>query len=307
MERLKMIVKKLLFLPPLPTVLIAIPSFAFVCIILATEKHSAFSYVAYVLSAYALIITITGFIGIMQAVKKGANSLPVVQMIRKNPLGKRLFQDDVFRCNIALHGGLFVNLLYVALNLFSGVRYRSAWFVALAFYYFLLATMRVSLVQYVHQKPTGEDIPAELRKYRICGVLLLFMNQALMGIVIYIVHQNAGFHYRGSLIYAMAAYTFYITIMAIFNMIKYRKRGSPILSATKAVNLTAALVSMLSLETALLSQFGSDQPQFRRVMTAISGGAVCVIVLAMAVYMMVWSTKQLKRKLEIGEGGSHNE
>lgn len=189
-----------------------------------------------------------------------------------------------------------VNLLYVGLNLFSGIRYRSAWFVTLSFYYLLLSAMRASLVQYVQQKQIGGDIPAELRRYRVCGVFLLFMNQALIGIVIYIVYQNTGFTYSGLFIYAMAAYTFYITIMAIFNVIKYCRRGSPILSATKVVNLTAALVSMLSLETAMLTQFGSNQTTFRRIMTASSGGAVCIIILGIAIYMIVNSTKQLKAK-----------
>ena len=79
------------------------------------------------------------------------------------------------------------------------------------------------------------------------------MNQALAGIVFYIVKQNRGFTYSGTLIYAMSAYTFYITISAAVNVAR-----------------------------------------FRLVMTAASGGAVCVFVLGMAVYMIVRSTRRLK-------------
>ena len=115
--------------------------------------------------------------------------------------------------------------------------------------------------------------------------------------MIYIVNNGQSFEYSGNLIYAMAAYTFYITINAVVNVIKYRKRGSPTMSAAKIISLTAALVSMLSLETAMLSRFGSDDDHdFRAVMTSVSGGAVCVIVLAMAVYMIAWSTYQLKKQ-----------
>ena len=107
----------------------------------------------------------------------------------------------------------------------------------------------------------------------IGGVLfaLVVMNQALAGIVFYIVKQNRGFTYSGTLIYAMAAYTFYITISAAVNVARFRKHGSPLLSAAKAISLTAALVSMLSLETAMLAQFGAETPRFRLVMTAASG------------------------------------
>lgn len=162
--------------------------------------------------------------------------------------------------------------------------------------------MRAVLVRYIHRRPVGKNIASEFQRYRACGIILLLMNQALAGIVVYMVTQNRGFSYPGLLIYGMALYTFYITISAIVNVIKYRKHGSPVMSATKVVNLTAALVSMLSLETAMLAQFGSDEPEFRRIMVAAAGGAVCVIVLAMAIYMIVRSTKQLKRLGDDGAG-----
>ena len=72
---------------------------------------------------------------------------------------------------------------------------------------------------------------------------------ALAGVVILVVHQNGSFHYAGSLIYAMALYTFYVTIMAVVNLVRYRKYQSPAMSAAKAINLAAALVSMLSPST----------------------------------------------------------
>jgi hypothetical protein len=84
-------------------------------------------------------------------------------------------------------------------------------------------------------------------------------------------------------------------ITAIINVVKFRKLGSPILSAAMIVNLTAAMVSMLSLETAMLAEFGSDEPIFRRYMTGASGGVVCTFVLGMAIYMIVRSTRYIKQ------------
>ena len=133
-----------------------------------------------------------------------------------------------------------------------------------------------------------------MRHYRICGVMLLVMNQALVGVIVYMLTQNRGFSYPGYLIYAMALYTFYITIIAIVNGIRFRKQGSPVMSAAKVINLTAALVSMISLETAMLAQFGEGGAAFRQTMLGASGGAVCVIVLTMAIYMIVSATKRLR-------------
>ena len=122
------------------------------------------------------------------------------------------------------------------------------------------------------------------------------MNQALAGIVIFMVNHNQGFDYPGLLIYAMALYAFYAVILAIINVVKTRRHNSPILSAAKAINLVAAMVSILSLETAMLAQFGgNDDPMFRKAMTAATGGGVCTIVIGMASYMIWRANKNLKK------------
>ena len=296
MKRVKEIMKRIFFLPLIPTVVISVPAFILVFVMLGTGSSSVLAYISYLLSAYAMVITVTGFKGVARAVRNGIENLPPVIKLRSTPLGKRLLGDVIFRSEITLHGGLCMNLLYTALNLFSGIRYRSTWFIALAFYYMLLSVMRAVLVRYVHSRPIGEDISSELRHYRVCGIILLFMNQALVGIVVAMVTQNRGFSYSGLLIYMMALYTFYITIAAVVNVVKFRKHGSPILSAAKVISLTAALVSMLSLATAMLAQFGQDdEEEFRRIMIGAFGGAVCAVVLAMAIYMIVRSTKQLRK------------
>jgi hypothetical protein len=140
----------------------------------------------------------------------------------------------------------------------------------------------------------GEDLEGEFRRYRVCGIVLVVMNQALACIVVYIVHRNLGVTYPGMLIYVMALYVFYSVIMAVINVVKFRRQGSPVLSAAKVISLTAAIVSMLSLETAMLDEFGQDNPAFRKLMTSISGGVVCTFVLGMAIYMIVRSSKYLK-------------
>lgn len=110
MERLKAVLKKIFFLPPLPTVLIAVLSFIFVFIMLGTGEDSVLSYSAYILSAYAMIITVTGSFRIIEAVRNGIHELSPIKKLYSIPLGKRLIEDAVFRSEIALHGGLVINL-----------------------------------------------------------------------------------------------------------------------------------------------------------------------------------------------------
>lgn len=62
MDQIKKILRKIFFLPPLPTVIIAVFGFGFVIAVAAFKiEILALQYLSYVSSAYALIITITGF------------------------------------------------------------------------------------------------------------------------------------------------------------------------------------------------------------------------------------------------------
>lgn len=295
MEAIKKMFRKVFFLPPVPTLLISAVSYGLVIYALAGEDvEPALAYVSYLLSAYALIITITGISGVVRLVRQGITEHPLVRKIQGIPLVDRYLREDTFRAEAALYQGFLINLFYVGTKLFSGIVFKSVWVITVAVYYILLAVMRASLLHYMRK--AGGDKVSEWHRYRLCGIILLFMNFALSGMVVLVVHQNSGFEYPGVLIYIMAMYTFYAAITAVLNVIKFRRYGSPVLSAAKVINLTAAMVSMLSLETAMLTQFGAaDDPVFRQVMTASTGAGISVIVLGMAVFMILRSTKQLKQ------------
>ncbi len=290
MKQVKSILKRIFFLPPLPTLCIALPSFALVIYVLDQGSHGPLAYAVYVLSAYALVISITGGPDIITGFAQWIKAHPLTRKMLRIPLVKRFAEDVRFRTSVSLYQGLLVNLLYIALKLTSGIYYRSWWFITLAVYYTLLAVMRFLLLW----RWGGIGPELELRRYRLCGAVLLIMNVALAGMVVLMVSQNHGYVYPGILIYAMAVYSFYTVIIAVINVIKFRTHGSPVLSAAKAINLAAALVSILALETAMIAQFGGGD-DYRRMMTAATGGGVCVIVLSMAVFMIVWSTKHIKQ------------
>mgnify|MGYP006357292341 FL=1 len=110
-----------------------------------------------------------------------------------------------------------------------------------------------------------------------------------------VLYRNRGFQYPGMLIYAMAAYTFYITTHAIISLIKYRKYHSPVMTTSKIIALSAALVSMLALETAMFSQFGGDMAQeSQQLMIALTGAGVSAVVIVLSVFMIVKTSHEIK-------------
>lgn len=295
MERMKRVLKKMIF-PKSAVVIISVPVAAALLIytFLYEEDYSPVAYVSYILSAYSLIIVCARFTRIPRGI--------FTAVLHRNPYIHRYLTDIPFKTHVSLYLSLGLNLLFVVMKMFYGVRYQSVWFGTLAVYYMMLAMMRFLLLRHVRQNAIGKELISELRQYRLCGMILLLMNIALSGVVILVVKKNESFHYAGYLIYVVAMYAFYNIISAVRDVVKYRKFNSPVMSASKAVKLATALVSMLSLETAMLMQFdaGKNPPAFRRVMTAATGGCVCMIVLVIAVFMIVQSTKQLKKLSDNG-------
>lgn len=282
-------IKKLLKMlyPPLwlLILLIMICTAELIYIFVGGYSNEWFAYAGYVLSFYTLTAVV------MICIKKiPAHYRSAKERVYKNPLGERYMTDMKFRTHVSLFASLAVNLLYVGINAFSAVLYSSKWFCVLVFYYMILAVMRFLLL-----KKIGADRLTELRRSRICGAILLTINLALSASVLMILYQGKGYSYDGNLIYAMAAYTFYITANAIRNLIKYRKFGSPVMSMAKIISMAASLVSMLSLETAMFASFGDGMSEEdQRLMIILTGAGVSFCIISMSVYSIIKNTKEIK-------------
>ena len=257
-------------------------------VFLQNWRYSAIAYAAYVGSAYTLLVPC---LAVHQRVKHG-----LAWVKGHNEWVGRYLNDLSFRAHVSLYISLTINVVYAVAKFFSGIYYHSFWFGSIAVYYFCLAVMRFMLLRHANRNRFGENQSSEFKRYRICGGILTVLNLALTGMVILMVTHNYAYNYPGTLIYAMGAYTFYNIITASMNVVKYRKQNSPVLSASKMIQLASALVSMLALETAMLAKFGDNEmPLFRLAMTAATGAGVCLIVLGMALYMILHSTRQLRK------------
>ena len=295
MDRWKKVIKKLLFPGPAAVCLIVLAAGALlVYAFAAAGENTPIAYAAYLFSAYELTVFCTQVIP--PVIKDGK------KLLRQIPYVDRYFDDVTFRTTVSVHLSMMINLLYAGMNGFLGLTEGSAWFVSLAVYYILLSAIRLMLARYTRKVGFGENMIAEWKRYRLSGILMALMSIALGGMVILVRTKGNSFEYTGNMIYAMAFYTFYITALSIVNVIKYRRYNSPVMSAAKGVNLAAALVSMLALETAMLARFSTAEntDHFRHMMTGFTGGAVCMGVIAAGVYMAVNASKNI-RKLHSGE------
>lgn len=284
-------IKKWLF-PPLYilVLLTVISALALAVVFIWQIENSLLAIGAYVLSFYTLTVDCMACVFIAPR-----HCREIKKKIYESRIGHRYMTEPVFKMRVQLFRTLGINFLYAGLHFVSGIYFKTAWFMIFAAYYGLMAVLRFLLVCYVQKRGVGNHRLKELKRARLCAYVLLTLNLSLSGAVLMIVYQGRGFLYHGIFIYVMALYTFYITTIAIIHLIQYKKYKSPVMSMAKSVDLAAALVSMLSLETAMLSQFGGDLPQKERdLMIILTGAGIALCVLCMSGYTILKTSKEIK-------------
>ena len=287
MKDWKQIGKRLLF--PGRAVLLAGVPLAAALLAYAFAVEGGEGIVSYVAFAFSSYMTVAVCACMPRLVREA------IALAHRIPWLHRYMTDDHVRMHVSLYLSLGLNMLYAVMKLIMGAYYRSAWFGTLGVYYALLTAMRFMLLGHVRRNVPSRALASELKHFRLCGAVLIPMTIALTGVVILVIDRNEGFQYAGYLIYVAAMYAFYKVISAVVNLVKYRRYNSPVMSATKAVGLASALVSVFALETAMLSQFGQERdPLFRRIMTTATGAGICAFILSMAAVMIIHATRRLK-------------
>ncbi len=295
----KRIGKALLF-PSIPVmaILTVISAASLITVFVNGWSETIPAYVAYAVSFYTLSVIV-----LFCAMVLPKRYRRIKQRVYEHPLGNRYMTDAIFRTHVSLFLSLGINLLYVGVNVLSFCLYRSMWFVVLAVYYTILSVMRFLLVRYVRTVGIGRDRMGELRRSVLCAWILLTVNFALSGSVLMILYQNKGYEYHGVLIYVMASYTFYLTTHAIIGLLRQRKYNSPVMKTARVISLSAALVSMLSLETAMFSQFGQEMAQNdQRLMIALTGAGISAATIVMSIHTIVTSNREIREAKELERG-----
>ena len=247
--------------------------------------ESVIAIISYIIAAYTLTVWCFRAPRLVKFFKNFRN---------ENKYARRWREDARLRVKLSLYASLAWNTLYGIFQLWLGFYHRTFWFLSLGAYYIFLAVMRFFLAHHTARYSPRERMRSELKRYRACGIVLLSMNLALALIVFFMVYWNRTFDHHMITAIAMAAYTFTALATAIVNVVKYRKYQSPVYSASKAISLAAACVSMLTLESTMLTTFSEGEINVR-LMLGLTGAAVSVFIVMMAVYMIIRANKQLKK------------
>lgn len=242
------------------------------------------AYASYVLAFYSLLLLITGGIPVM---KKGKATYQ--QYRKKNP----------YYLRSSLLKSLGINAVYSLFQFVSGLYFRSPWFFSCGIYYVVLSLIRLTLVHYETKQSACEDACQTQcigwTGFRTAGILMFFLNMAMSGMVFQMIWRRNGGHYPEIIVYAVAAYTFYRLTMSIIRVCQRRGKFSPLEGAARNINLTAAIMSLYSLQVAMLNVFGNGMENVL-LMNSLSGTVVCLLAILGALGMAIHGHNQ-KRAL----------
>ena len=293
------VLRRLCVLPVWLSLLIALATFALLLWALFTDVPQFVRFTCYQLSTYGLVVSVTAAVRVRAAYRRARGPNGLLTRFEQTPLGYLLMRDPAFRATAAIYLTLAWNLVVALVKLLAGLLLRSNWLVTLSTYYLVLALLRLLIVR---PSRHGEGPGMALLRYRLCGRVLLAMNLVLAAVVVQAVLEKGVFRYPGPLIYLMAAYAFWAVTSATVKLFKSQRRDDLMFSAAKAVSLTAALVSMFSLEVAMIARFGDGGGLFRPVMVGALGSVVCLVELGLARYMIRRANQGLGKLKEEGDG-----
>lgn len=269
-------------------------AFTIVCLIY-TSIPQALCYISYALSAVTFAYAVYTLVILILKAKNGVKSY-----LRKYKYTGRLLDDYAFRTIIFAVGSLGICTAYAVFNAFIGGLQRSVWYGAPAAYYIMLVIMRSVVINYHLKKRKRAQLDEVTEKrneagiYRICGILLVLLPVCLYFAIIPMISGKNSFSHPGLMIYVSALYAFIKVIMSIYNIFKAHRNDDYTVRAIRGVNLADAIVSILALQTAMLTEFSTDAAA-NGTANALTGAAVCLLTIVIGTFMIVSSTKIIKK------------
>ncbi len=196
---------------------------------------------------------------------------------------------------------IILNVGYIVFDIVMAVLAESVWYGSLALYYFLLGFLRTMAVW--SERRVGKKFGREPEKYKeaqlknfgFCGILLLVLSLAMTIPVFLMVNREAPERYNTLTAVVFALYTFTRFCMAIVNLVRARKRKSLFLRSLRNISLSNALMSLVSLASALIATFSDDGGASMAPVNAATGFAVCLISIGIGICMIFYATGNLSK------------
>ena len=184
----------------------------------------------------------------------------IKEFLYKYKYVEKYLTDDIFQTQTMLLASLAMNIAAATFKFVMGVWFGSKWLVTVSIYFLTLSAMRLLLLNR-ERKSKKLETPEhkrlyDLKGYRACGYMVLFMNMIVGRMIVQMLVDNEGYDYPGLMLYLIGLFAIANFANAIYNVKKYWHIYNPMISAAKRLSFSTALVLLYTLQTSALARFG---------------------------------------------------
>ncbi len=156
-----------------------------------------------------------------------------------------------------------INAAFFTYNFLFGVFRRAIWNFSISIYYALLVVFRVVILCLEKKWSAAPQENADEKRLRLrTGIswCMLAMDFSLLAPVAMMVVSKRQVRYGIIPTIAMAAYTTYKVTLAAIHFTKRKRKGNLSVQLLREITLKDAIVSVLTLQNAMLMQFSEGTP-----------------------------------------------
>ena len=200
-----------------------------------------------------------------------------------------LREDYHFRTVYTARISALITFGFTVFNGVIGILYRSVWNISICIYYVLLAVVRRIIVR-SQRKTVDKNQDKEIIKktYGVTHIILILIDVALVVPIALMVIGARNYTYGMIPAISMAAYTTYRMTMSIIHYLKSKRNENRFIRVIRTINLQDTLVSVLTLQNALIIANGDDMASMMRLPMWTSAGIWGVILfITVKSFMMI--------------------
>lgn len=254
-----------------------------------------FYFVAVISFVYCIVISVQAIDSFGKKVSNATDRYAFTRNIKS---------DYDFRTLVFFLVSFVCNLGFAIVLCVMAFRVGTLWYGALAAYYLLLTFSRGFIMiekRKLERRFRGNYAryrQGSLKTYGACGVMLITLTIVLLVAVVEMAFEGERLYSADAVFFVFAAFGAYRIYAAIQNFIKGESKDVCI-RAMDTLNFVAALVTLLCMFTALLDAIAT--PFMASILNGGVGVLVCASVFAVGAYMIRYSKKEEKEKIDFSE------
>ena len=189
----------------------------------------------------------------------------------------------------------FGNIFMATIKFLFAFTLPSLWFFINAIFVTILIISRIfSIKDYQKTLLINDERKIQnigYKNYLNNGILLILLGIMYFFVNVYIYYKGTNTTMHEYLTYLVALFAFWSIGSAIYGMIKYKRKETPILKAVKLTNFANALTSIMLTQIVLLDTYANTTDYNSNLMNGITGMSVGTIIMIIGLYMIIGINK----------------